>query len=80
VSLEVLGGGLAEVDLNEVELEIVGLRNRLDGSGAGVVLWTKDDQSQIPDLQRTAAWQEMLTDLVKRVPKAILTNCSLRGK
>jgi hypothetical protein len=38
VGLQVLSGGLLEVDINNVELEVVGLRNSLDGGGAGVVL------------------------------------------
>lgn len=38
VGLEVLNGGLLRVGRDDVQLEVVGLRNRLDGSGAGVVL------------------------------------------
>jgi hypothetical protein len=34
----VLGGDLTGLDLNDVEIEVVGLRDRLDGGGAGVVL------------------------------------------
>jgi hypothetical protein len=38
VGLEVLNRGVLGVGVNNVELEVVGLRNRLDGGGAGVVL------------------------------------------
>lgn len=38
VGLEVLDGRLLGVGVDDVQLEVVGLRNRLDGGGAGVVL------------------------------------------
>lgn len=33
-----LGSGLAKLDLGDLEVEVVGLCDRLDGDGAGVVL------------------------------------------
>lgn len=41
VGLEVLDGRVLEVGGDNVELKVVGLRNRLDGGGAGVVLQEK---------------------------------------
>lgn len=38
VGLEVLDSRVGEVSGNDVQVEAVGLRNRLDGGGAGVVL------------------------------------------
>lgn len=38
VELQVLGGGLGGVDLDDVELEVVGLRNGADRRAPGVVL------------------------------------------
>lgn len=38
VELQVLGGGLGDIDVDNVEVETVGLRDRLDGSAARVSL------------------------------------------
>jgi hypothetical protein len=38
VSLEVLDARLGRIGIDEVQLNVVGLSNRLDGSAAGVVL------------------------------------------
>jgi len=42
VGLEVLDAGLGGIGLNDLEVEAVGLRDRLDGGGAGVVLWESE--------------------------------------
>lgn len=42
VGSEVLGGSVANLGLNDVELEVVGLRDGLDGGGAGVALNTRN--------------------------------------
>lgn len=38
VELQVVGGGVGNVDLDDFELEIVGLRDRTDGGRARVLL------------------------------------------
>ena len=68
-----LNGGLLRVGLNNVELEVVGLRNRLDGGGAGVVLKQKALASNLP-IEIEKGRQTL--PLVKRVPKAILSTIS----
>lgn len=42
IGLQVLSISIAKLDLRDLELEVVGLRNRLDGDGAGVVLERKE--------------------------------------
>ena len=42
--LEVLGGGVAILNIDNVELEIVGLCHSLDGGTAGVALENKTSQ------------------------------------
>lgn len=39
VELQVLGAGGGRVSLDDIELEVVGLRHGEDGRGAGVGLW-----------------------------------------
>lgn len=43
--LEVLDGGVAELNIGVVQLDIVGLRDSLDGSAAGVALEEQVSQS-----------------------------------
>lgn len=42
--LQVLDAGVAALNLNDVEVEVVGLRDRLDGDGAGVTLRSQASQ------------------------------------
>lgn len=50
--LEVLSGRLAELDIDKVELEIVGLRDSLDGGAAGVALEERMSQSRQRESRR----------------------------
>lgn len=51
VGREVLAAGVGGVGLNKVELEVVGLCNRLDGSGAGVILMANSFSQSTSSIQ-----------------------------
>lgn len=74
VELQVLGGGLGGVDLDDVELEVVGLRNSANGRAPGVVL------PERVSLESKAGSGEIirrnLTSYVYSFPKAIVANLS----
>lgn len=73
VSLLVLGRDLASLNEGDVEVEAVGLGDSLDGGGTRLVL--QDDKSEQPVQRRCYSDEgERLTAVVKRVPKAILTD------
>lgn len=74
VSLEVLSGRLAGLDERDVQVEAVGLGDSLDGRGTRLVL--QDEKSQQSDTNKGYVY-ERLTAVVKRVPKAILTDVEM---
>lgn len=74
VGLEVLNGGLLRVGSDDLEVEVVGLRNRHDGSGAGVVLKLELEAAQKQVYGSSGG--ELTEPLVKSLPKAILSDCS----
>lgn len=66
------GARSSQVDLDNVEVEVVGLCDRLDGDGAGVVTLKKNhDISFLAAGARDRGKKGELTLTVKRVPKAI---------
>lgn len=68
VELQVLGGGAARRDIDDLELEVVGLGHSLDGSGAGVTLLP-----EVRKLSSSGQWgQWEHTGKVYSFPKAIL--------
>lgn len=75
----VLSSRVAELNLRGLKLEVVGLRDRLDGDGAGVVLRKRCEVSK--QALRIYDWNghqnyklDQHTEAVKRVPKAIFSN------
>lgn len=74
VELQVLGGGFGGVDLDDVELEVVGLRNGANGRAPGVVLPECVSFESKPGLWRDV--RRSLTSYVYSLPKAIVANLS----
>ena len=64
VELQVLGGGLGGVDLDDVELEIVGLRDGANGRAPGVVL------RQLLSMEFNLSSSEMFKEALPRMCRA----------
>lgn len=75
VELQVLGGGLGGVDLDDVELEVVGLRNGADRRAPGVVL--RECLSMQFDLLSREMLTESLPHMCTACRKPLLRVCRL---
>lgn len=64
VELQVLGGGLGGVDIDDVELEVVGLRNGADGRAPGVVL------RECVNLESRRNYSDTLSKILPRMCRA----------
>ncbi len=75
VGLQELLGGLRGIDLDNLELEAISLRNREDGGGAGVEL-CDETCCQLTQIKRGAGHKQkttlLLTSLVKIFPKGAM--------